>query len=121
MKFFGRFFMPALLSMCFVPIAARGELPTAAPDEVGMSAEKLDLIEPAMQKALEQHAAAGIITMVARHGKVVYTPGKGFKNNDSFTYTVSDGVDFATAVVTVALQKTNNGVGPGKGKGKPNR
>ena len=85
MKFFGRFFMPALLSMCFIPIAAHGELPTEAPDEVGMSVKKLDLIEPAMQKALDQHAAAGIITIVARHGKVVYFNTFGFQDIEAKT------------------------------------
>ncbi|MDH3308124.1 MAG: Ig-like domain-containing protein, partial [Acidimicrobiia bacterium] len=39
-------------------------------------------------------------------GTVTYTPAPGFKGIDSFTYTVSDGTDTATATVSVTVSNT---------------
>jgi hypothetical protein len=49
-------------------------------------------------------------------GTLTYTPGKGFKGNDSFTYAITDGTDSATAEVVVSVQETPGG-GKGGGKG----
>jgi CubicO group peptidase (beta-lactamase class C family) len=45
---------------------------TVSPQEVGMSAERLERIKPAMQKYVDQKKIAGISTMLARNGKVVH-------------------------------------------------
>ena len=43
-------------------------------------------------------------TAVVDQGKIVYTPADGFKGSDSFTYTISDGKDSATASVNMTVQ-----------------
>jgi CubicO group peptidase (beta-lactamase class C family) len=54
------------------PVAAAGlELPTAKPDSVGMSNVRLDLLPDGMKQLVAEGRLAGVVTMVARHGKVV--------------------------------------------------
>ena len=50
---------------------------------------------------------------------LTYTPTKRFKSSDSFTYTVSDGVDTTSATVSITLEASDGGGGgkPGGGKG----
>lgn len=47
-------------------------LPLAAPSEVGMSAQGLAKIAPAMQLYVDDDRLAGVMTMVARQGRVVH-------------------------------------------------
>jgi len=52
-------------------------------------------------------------------GTLTYTPERRFKNSDSFSYTISDELDTASATVTITLQDSggdSNGK-PGGGKG----
>ncbi|EIT7123512.1 cadherin-like domain-containing protein [Vibrio parahaemolyticus] len=53
-------------------------------------------------------------------GSIQYTPAKRFKNQDSFSYTITSGNVTSTAMVTVALQSSldSGGSSPGKGKNK---
>ena len=46
-------------------------LPVAKPESVGMSAERLARLADGMKSLVEQGRLAGVVTMVARHGKVV--------------------------------------------------
>jgi CubicO group peptidase (beta-lactamase class C family) len=43
---------------------------TVKPEKVGMSSDRLGLIKPAMQKYIDENKLPGMITMIARHGKV---------------------------------------------------
>jgi CubicO group peptidase (beta-lactamase class C family) len=45
---------------------------TITPEEAGFSASRLSRIEPWMQSYVDSNKLAGVIAMVARHGKVVY-------------------------------------------------
>jgi hypothetical protein len=47
-------------------------------------------------------------------GKVVYTPNARFKGTDNFSYQITDGVNSATAAVSVAVRKGTAGGGKGK-------
>ena len=49
-----------------------GELPTAAPEEVGMSSERLARIGQKMQQSIASGRIQGAVTAVARRGKVVH-------------------------------------------------
>lgn len=49
-------------------------------------------------------------------GRLVYSPAKNFKGSDSFSYTISDGQNTATAMVSIQLSSTSEG-GGNKGKG----
>jgi CubicO group peptidase (beta-lactamase class C family) len=46
-------------------------LPTAPPDSVGFSPERLNCLDGAMQAEIDTGNYAGISVMVARHGKLV--------------------------------------------------
>jgi CubicO group peptidase (beta-lactamase class C family) len=63
---------------------AADPLPMAAPESVGMSAERLARIAPAFREHVEKGNLPGAVFLVARHGKLVYAdavgqldPGKG--------------------------------------------
>jgi hypothetical protein len=43
-------------------------------------------------------------TVVLDNGSLIYTPRKGFTGTDTFTYTISDGIEQATATVTVTVK-----------------
>ena len=56
---------------CLPVILIARELPTAAPEQVGLSTEKLQQAQAAMQKLVDEKNIAGGILAVARRGKVV--------------------------------------------------
>jgi CubicO group peptidase (beta-lactamase class C family) len=63
------------------PLAAGAELArdleVINPAEVGISAERLERLDAGMQAMVDDGKLAGISTMLARHGKVVYTDTVG--------------------------------------------
>ena len=59
------------LTTCFLPLVLVGHpLPTAAPEEVGLSGKKLSDTVSAMQKLVDEQRIAGGVVVVARRGKV---------------------------------------------------
>ena len=54
-------------------------LPTASPDSVGFSLERLNRLDGAMQAEIEAGHYAGISVMVARHGKLVKSGFYGYQ------------------------------------------
>ena len=58
-------------------------LPTAAPENVGMSSDRLDRIEPAVQAYVDDGRLAGVMTMVARQGQVVHWNAAGMRDLDA--------------------------------------
>ena len=61
-----------LLILCAVASPVRAQtLPAAVPAAVGVSAERLNRLSSTMQHAVDAGQAAGIVTIVVRHGKVV--------------------------------------------------
>lgn len=56
-------------------------LPTAKPEEVGMSAARLARIDPVMQGYVDRREVAGAVALVARRGRVVYL--KAFGDRDA--------------------------------------
>jgi CubicO group peptidase (beta-lactamase class C family) len=48
------------------------KLLTSKPEKVGMSSERLDRIKPIMQNYIDENKLPGLITMIARHGKIVH-------------------------------------------------
>jgi CubicO group peptidase (beta-lactamase class C family) len=78
------------LALCLVIASAavavaQPTLPTAEPESVGMSSERLARIGPAMQAYIDRGEVAGTVTMVARRGKVVWTDARGFANREEGT------------------------------------
>ncbi len=54
-----------------LPLAA-GPLPSAKPEEVGLSSERLQRIRESVMRRIEAKELAGAVTLVARKGKVVH-------------------------------------------------
>ncbi len=52
-------------------------LATGEPEEMGFSSERLGRIGDMMQKYIDARMAPGILSLVARHGKVVYFESRG--------------------------------------------
>ena len=52
--------------------ALAAELESASAETVGMSTNRLARIKPLMQRYVDDGKLAGIITLVARHGKIVH-------------------------------------------------
>ena len=51
--------------------ANTSDLPSASPEKVGISGERLRRLPDGMKSLVDQGLLAGVVTMVARHGKVV--------------------------------------------------
>jgi len=58
-------------------------LPFAEPEEVGLSSERLSLIRPALQHYIDSQIAPNLVTLVARHGKIVYFEAQGYMDMES--------------------------------------
>jgi len=70
MRLFKRIALCSVLTCCLPAILVGYDLPTANPDQVGLSAEKLTETRVALQKLIEEERIAGGIVVVARRGKV---------------------------------------------------
>lgn len=64
----------ALTLLCAGAIGSTiaAEIPSATPEEVGMSSERLDRINTVMQRHMDAGDIQGAVTVVARRGKVVH-------------------------------------------------
>ena len=60
-----------------VDTALARDLGMVDPAAVGVSAERLDRLDAAMQAMVDDSKLAGVATMLARHGKVVFTDAVG--------------------------------------------
>ena len=60
-----------MLGLAAAQPARSGDLPVAKPESVGMSSQRLDRIGIWLRDIVERKQAAGFVTLVARHGKVV--------------------------------------------------
>ncbi|MHC4206739.1 MAG: serine hydrolase domain-containing protein, partial [Planctomycetota bacterium] len=68
---------------CLPVILTAYELPTAAPEAVGLSAQKLKDVKAAMQKLVDDNRIAGGVFVVARRGKVVQFEACGMMDIES--------------------------------------
>jgi CubicO group peptidase (beta-lactamase class C family) len=57
--------------------SARNDVPRAKPERVGMSSQRLALMTEKMQEVVDQGKVSGVVTLVARHGKVVHFDAVG--------------------------------------------
>jgi len=72
-----RFAIAFLSAFAAIGVAGAQELPTAKPESVGLSSERLERITTNVQHTIEEKRIAGAVTLVARHGKVVYFKSQG--------------------------------------------
>ncbi len=66
---------PAILTLCALtavqPLSAR-EIPAVAPAKEGFSAERLARLDAKMHSYVDTGDTAGVITLIARHGRIVH-------------------------------------------------
>lgn len=56
------------------------DLAMAAPETVGMDSERLDRVTQRMQELVDAGELAGVVTMAARHGKIVHAEAVGYRD-----------------------------------------
>lgn len=57
-------------------------LPTVKPEEAGLASDRLNRIKPVMQSYVDENKLPGLITMVARQGKIVHFEKYGMMDLD---------------------------------------
>lgn len=67
-----RFALAAAIWLAAVLFIQAASLPKARPSEVGLSAERLDRLTQVMQGYVDRGKIAGMVTLVARNGRVAY-------------------------------------------------
>jgi len=76
--------VPVLLGFLVLHvIAVAQDLPTAKPESVGLSSERLDRIGAAVQRNIDDKRIAGAVTMVVRHGKVAWFKAQGMSDREA--------------------------------------
>ena len=70
----------SLLLFSITTLAFAQGLPMAVPEEVGVSAERLQRIRPVMQSYVDDGSLPGFLTVVARHGKIVHFETIGMRD-----------------------------------------
>jgi CubicO group peptidase (beta-lactamase class C family) len=70
-----------IVSICTLCSAAWSQgLPSAAPEDVGISSARLTRIDDFVERHLEANRFAGAVTLVARHGKIVQFEAYGLQD-----------------------------------------
>jgi CubicO group peptidase (beta-lactamase class C family) len=59
------------------------ELPTARPESLGFSPERLARIGAAVQQGIDDKRIAGMVTLVLRHGRVAWFDARGFADREA--------------------------------------
>jgi CubicO group peptidase (beta-lactamase class C family) len=68
--------LAVLLLLTALPAHAQ-RLPTASPESVGMSSERLQRLDATLQRYIDDDMVAGVVSLVARDGKVVHHSALG--------------------------------------------
>jgi CubicO group peptidase (beta-lactamase class C family) len=64
-------------------IAQGNDFPTAAPEDVGVSSERLERLTNTMQRYIDSNMLAGTVSLVSRNGKVIHVESQGWRNKES--------------------------------------
>jgi CubicO group peptidase (beta-lactamase class C family) len=67
----------------FSVVAFAQELPTAKPEAVGLSSERLDRISSVVQHEIDDKRIAGAVTLVVRRGKVAWFKSEGMADREA--------------------------------------
>jgi CubicO group peptidase (beta-lactamase class C family) len=59
------------------------ELPTAKPENVGLSPDRLQRIGGAAQQSIDDKRIAGVVTLVVRHGRVAWFDARGMADREA--------------------------------------
>ena len=73
----------AVTTVCSAALLQAQGLPTASPESVGMSAQRLGRISEVFQQEIDKGNLPGVVVMVARKGRLVYSNAVGFQNKET--------------------------------------
>ena len=94
------------LTLLLVTAAVAAELPAAKPEQVGLSAERLDRITQVLRADVARGRIPGAVVLVARKGRVAYLQPVGFRDKASGTPMTADAIfriaSMTKPIVTVA-------------------
>ncbi len=87
---------------CSTPI-----LPMAAPEDAGMSSDRLERLTDMLQGYIDRDEVVGTVMLVARHGKVVHFEAQGLRDRDAGEPMATDVIfrmaSMTKPITTVAL------------------
>jgi CubicO group peptidase (beta-lactamase class C family) len=72
-----------LLTLALASALVAQDLPTAKPEAVGLSSERLERIATAVQRDIDDKRIAGAETLVIRHGHVAWSKGQGMMDREA--------------------------------------
>jgi CubicO group peptidase (beta-lactamase class C family) len=64
-------------------VAGAQDLPTAKPESVGLSSERLERISKTVQKDIDDKRIAGVVTLVMRHGQLAWFKAQGMQDREA--------------------------------------
>jgi CubicO group peptidase (beta-lactamase class C family) len=70
-----------VVTVCLTPLSAAA--PTARPEEVGLSSERLKRVSDLMQRHIAAKTFAGAVSLVARNGRIAYFETHGLMDLDT--------------------------------------
>jgi CubicO group peptidase (beta-lactamase class C family) len=70
----------AIIAATWPGATLAGSIPTAKPEDFGMSSERLARIGPAVQRHIDAGEIAGVVTLVARRGRIVHFEAYGYSD-----------------------------------------
>jgi CubicO group peptidase (beta-lactamase class C family) len=102
-----RYVVAGLLLAGLASFAAADALPTATPDQSGVSAQRIAAIRPLMEQYVADGRLAGSVTLVARNGRVVTLEAVGMRDRESGSPMRADSIfriaSQTKAIVSVAV------------------
>ena len=76
--------IPVLLGISILNIIALAQdLPTAKPEAVGLSSDRLERIATVVQHDIDDKRIAGAVTLVVRHGKIAWFKAQGMSDREA--------------------------------------
>ena len=73
----------SLTVLMLASVAAAQDLPSAKPESVGLSSQRLERITTTVQRAIDQKRIAGAVTLVARRGRVAWLKAQGMMDREA--------------------------------------
>ena len=73
----------SLVLLVTAPIGKSQQLPTASPESVGLSSERLGRITAAVDQSIKDKQIAGAVTLIVRHGKVAWMKPQGMLDREA--------------------------------------
>ena len=89
-----RISLAASLALCAAVFAQSlaAEAPTARPEQVGLSSERLERIDELVERHLDAGSFSGAVTLVARNGHIAHLKAHGLMDIESRQPMVEDGI-----------------------------